>query len=136
MACRSPLVGRVVDLVEQRHRAHDLAGLAVAALRDLLFEPGLLHRVQLAAGQVPSIVVTSPVTCRPAVNEQERTGAPSISTVQAPQAAMPQPNFGPMMPAMSRSAHKQRHVRIGVDVDRGLPLTVRRMSPQLDSQRP
>ena len=42
---------------------------------------------------------------------------PSTCTVQAPQAAMPQPNFGPVMPARSRSAHNSGIVRIGIDFD-------------------
>src|SRR5258708_19157143 len=33
---------------------------------------------------------------------QERTGLPSTCTVQAPQSAMPQPNFVPVMPSTSR----------------------------------
>src|SRR5580704_9651406 len=37
--------GRLRFLLEQVDRAHDLARLAVAALRHLLGEPGLLHRV-------------------------------------------------------------------------------------------
>src|SRR5262245_34719202 len=41
------LVARVRVLREQRDRRHDLARLAVAALRDLVVDPGLLHRVQL-----------------------------------------------------------------------------------------
>src|SRR5258708_381338 len=32
---------------EQRGRLHDLAGLAVAALRNLRFDPGLLHRMRV-----------------------------------------------------------------------------------------
>ena len=36
-------VGRLWDQVDDRGRAHDLAGLAVAALHDLQVEPRLLH---------------------------------------------------------------------------------------------
>ncbi len=38
-----------VDL-QQRHRAHDLSGLAVSALRNIVTDPGLLHRFGLAPG--------------------------------------------------------------------------------------
>src|SRR6202521_4324535 len=34
---------------------------------------------------------------------QERVGAPAICTVQAPQSAIPQPNFVPVMPSTSRN---------------------------------
>jgi hypothetical protein len=37
-------------LPQQGHGGHDLAGLAVAALRHALVQPGLLHRVQSAIG--------------------------------------------------------------------------------------
>ena len=41
-----------VGFGEQRGRGHDLAGLAEAALRDVLVDPRLLHRVQrVAVGQ-------------------------------------------------------------------------------------
>ena len=40
------LVGRLRRLLEQRRRCHDLAGLAVAALRHVDREPSLLHRVR------------------------------------------------------------------------------------------
>ncbi len=36
---------------------------------------------------------------------QERVGAPSTCTVQAPHSAMPQPNLVPVMPSTSRSTH-------------------------------
>src|SRR5487761_1184879 len=35
-----------LDLLDQRHRGHDLAGLAESALGDVGVQPGLLHRVQ------------------------------------------------------------------------------------------
>ena len=55
---------------------------------------------------------------QPAEVMHERTASPSRCTVHAPQAPMPQPNFVPVMPSMSLIAHKQRHLGIGVDVDR------------------
>src|SRR5438132_14233352 len=39
------IAGRLGILFEQGRRLHDLAGLAIAALRDLLGDPGLLQRV-------------------------------------------------------------------------------------------
>src|SRR5882672_4982923 len=44
-------VGRLRFLGEERGRGHDLAGLAVAALRDVDLRPGLLHRVRAVARQ-------------------------------------------------------------------------------------
>src|SRR6185312_6396582 len=41
-------LGRIVVLREQRRGLHDLAGLAVAALRDLLGDPGDLQRMVAA----------------------------------------------------------------------------------------
>src|SRR6185369_17139013 len=41
-------VGGIRGLRKQRGRRHDHAGLAVAALRHVMREPGLLHLVQLA----------------------------------------------------------------------------------------
>src|SRR4029077_17634582 len=42
------LVGRAAVPREEGDRGHDLPRLAVAALRHLVVDPGLLHRVQLA----------------------------------------------------------------------------------------
>ena len=42
-------VGRLRSACKQRRRAHDLPGLAVTALRDVLFDPGLLHGRQRRA---------------------------------------------------------------------------------------
>ncbi len=44
-------IGRRGILFQQRRRRHDLSGLAVAALRDLQFDPGRLHRLGLLALQ-------------------------------------------------------------------------------------
>src|SRR3989475_13338403 len=58
-----------------------------------------------------SIVVTFlPPTAATGVT-QERIGWPARWTVQAPQSAMPQPNFVPVKPTTSRRAH-----RIGMSV--------------------
>src|SRR6266705_1720064 len=44
-------VGRLRLLLEERRDRHDHAALAVAALRHVVRDPGLLHRMQLAAGR-------------------------------------------------------------------------------------
>src|SRR3954469_19477049 len=46
-------VGRFRLLLEQRRDRHDHAALAIAALRDVLGDPGLLHLVQCAIGCQP-----------------------------------------------------------------------------------
>src|SRR5437868_1067069 len=46
-------------------------------------------------------------TTDPAGATHERTGWPSTRTVQAPQAATPQPNFVPVMPSTSRNTHNK-----------------------------
>ena len=45
-------VGRLRLLLQQRHRRHDLPGLAVAALRHVVLDPGQLHRMR-AVGRKP-----------------------------------------------------------------------------------
>ena len=88
---------------EQRGRAHDLAGLAVAALRHVLLDPRLLHGVEpVAARQALDRRDALAARRRDRVTH-ERTGAPSRCTVHAPQSAMPQPNFVPVSPRSSRS---------------------------------
>src|SRR6266852_8063474 len=56
----------------------------------------------LPSAESPSMVVTFlPATLEIAVT-QERVASPLICTVQAPQSAMPQPNFVPVMFSVSR----------------------------------
>ena len=43
-------VTRLWILADERHRAHDLAGLTVAALDDVELSPGGVHRVRCIAG--------------------------------------------------------------------------------------
>src|ERR1700675_1079109 len=52
------------------------------------------------------VVIALPSTARKG-STHERTAAPSKCTVQAPQSAMPQPNFVPVMPRWSRSTHNK-----------------------------
>ena len=58
----------------------------------------------LPAGVAPiaSMVVTLDSPRLSTVVMQERVASPSIWTVQAPQSAMPQPNFVPVIPSTSR----------------------------------
>ena len=67
------------------------------------------------------------VTFFPATDEtgvmQERVASPSICTVQAPQRAMPQPNFVPVMPSVSRKTHNSG-IFGGTSTDCCLPLTI------------
>src|SRR3954471_9590718 len=52
---------------------------------------------------------------------QERTAEPSRCTVQAPHSAIPQPNFVPVMPRMSRRTHSSG-VSPSTSTLRGVPL--------------
>lgn len=45
------LISRPRLLLEKGHRLHDLARLAIAALRHIVRHPGLLHRVQTLSAQ-------------------------------------------------------------------------------------
>src|SRR6516164_7682774 len=57
----------------------------------------------LEVAPTPSIVVTARLPTAPTGSRQDRTGLPSICTVQAPHCAMPQPNLVPVIPSTSRS---------------------------------
>jgi hypothetical protein len=48
---------------------------------------------------------------------QERTAWPSTRTVQAPQAATPQPNLVPVMLSTSRNTHSRGMAGVGVGLD-------------------
>ncbi len=87
---------RIGIALEQCDRCQDLAGLAVAALGHVLFDPGLLHGVQaVLAEPLDRGDASGPRATRPAAM-QERIAAPSTSTVQAPQKPPPQPNLVPV----------------------------------------
>ena len=47
---------------------------------------------------------------------QERAGAPSMCTVQAPHSAMPQPNLVPVMPKHVAQHPQQRRVAVDIDI--------------------
>src|SRR5437899_5475365 len=117
------IVGGMWILREQRGGGHDLAGLAVAALRHVERDPRLLH---LLAGSgiadrfdrgdgLPAAALTG-VT-------QERMAWPSSCTVHAPQSAIPQPNFVPVMPRTSRRT-QSTGMSDGTSASRFLPLIV------------
>ena len=89
---------------QQRRRLHDLAGLAVTALRHLQLDPGLLQRMR-PSGSSPSIVVMSASPTLPTGVMHDRVARPPTWTVQAPHMPMPQPNFVPVSPTMSRITH-------------------------------
>ena len=69
------------------------------------------------------MVVTARSRTAPTGSMQERTGLPSICTVQAPHWAMPQPNFVPVMPSMSRRT-QSNGMSVGPSNDFDSPLTV------------
>jgi hypothetical protein len=97
-------IGRLAVLAEQRDGAHDLAGLAVAALHDVELAPGFLHHLADAIGiDASMVVILRPTTADTGV-VQARTGVPSTCTVQAPHSAWPQPYLVPVMCRVSRSA--------------------------------
>ena len=69
---------------QQRGGRHDLAGLAVAALRNVDLDPGQLHADGCCRPTRPSIVVIARADGRGAVVPQVLAGMPSRCTVQAP----------------------------------------------------
>ncbi len=82
----------------------------------------------------PSIVVTLLPSAAEIGSTHERTARPSRCTVQAPQAAMPQPYLVPVRPSVSRIAH-----RSGISGSTfrvwGVPLTVIVMATEVLSRR-
>ena len=110
-------------LPDQRHRGHDLAGLAVAALGDVVVQPGLLHRVQAVRRAVtvsgsPSMVVTSSSGRELADRTAHGLNAlPLMWDVQALQTLMPQPYFGPVTPRQVAQHPQQADVVGDVDGD-------------------
>src|SRR5713226_7025318 len=76
-----------------------------------------------AVAPIASIVVIAEVPMLSTGVMQEREATPSICTVQAPQSAMPQPNFVPVMPSTSRNTHK-RGVSPSTSTVRSTPLTL------------
>ena len=73
-------------------------------------------------GARPSIVVIFWPGIAEAGTEHERTAVPFTWTVQAPHAAMPQPNLVPVNPSVSRSTHS-RGVSSSTSAVRDSPFT-------------
>ena len=91
-------------VLEQVRRTHDLAGLTVTALRHLLGEPGLLHRMTGIRRQA--------LDCRHGLSGDlrnlrlaENARWPSMCTMQAPHRPAPQPNLVPVSFKSSRITH-------------------------------
>src|SRR5688572_33066900 len=70
------------------------------------------------------VVIDFPITADTGV-EQARVGAPSTCTVQAPHNAMPQPNFVPTSPSVSRNTHSSGVFGSTLSADSSLPFTCR-----------
>src|SRR6266851_10418742 len=68
------------------------------------------------------VVIALPAAALTGVT-QERIAWPPRCTVQAPQSAIPQPNFVPVMPSTSRNTHK-RGVSPSTSTVRSIPLTL------------
>src|ERR1700722_17014414 len=68
------------------------------------------------------VVIFFPATDETGVM-QERVASPSICTVQAPHRAIPQPNFVPVMPRVSRRTHNSG-IFGGTSTDCCLPLRI------------
>ncbi len=116
-------VARLRMLLEERRRRHDLPGLAVAALRHVLGEPGLPAPDACCRRDRPSMVVTVLPPTSPTWMPHERTASPLTCTVQAPHCAMPQPNLVPVKPISSRMTQSSG-VSGSISSEYALPLTV------------
>src|SRR5437016_3541654 len=78
----------------------------------------------LPSGDRPSIVVILVFTAAETGVPHERTGLPSMCTVQAPHWPTPQPNFVPFRFSTSRRTHK-RGIESGTSTREDRPLTVK-----------
>ena len=95
-------IGGAARLLEQRHRRHDLARRAVAALVAVALDKRRLHGMQASGVPRPSIVVISSPSCRRRSVRQEFTRRPLTCTVQAPHWPWSQPFFVPVSATVSR----------------------------------
>ena len=64
------------------------------------------------------VMIEAPSTV-PTATTQERIASPLTCTVQAPHCAMPQPNLVPVRPNSSRNTHRQRRLRLDIELVRG-----------------
>jgi hypothetical protein len=104
-------------LAQQHRRAHQLSRLAVAALRNVLFQPRSLQADYSDPATAPRL--SSPISrsARETGATHERTASPLICTVQAPHCAMPHPYFVPVRPKLFADHPQQRGRRINVEID-------------------
>ncbi len=116
--CVNVGVGRMRIVREERDRRHDLPRLAIAALRRVGFDPGLLHRVQLLLAEaldcqdrlVGGLADRRDAgSCRLAVDDD---GAGAAQSDAAAEFRSDHPQFVAQRP-------QQRHFRL--DIDGGSP---------------
>src|SRR5262245_18845056 len=101
---------------EHRRGGHDLAGLAVAALRHVLFDPGALDRVQ--AGR-PEPFDSGNATPRRA-GDRQRAGTHRLAVdVHRARAAQSRAaaELGAGEPRVLAQVPQQRHLRIAIELD-------------------
>ena len=99
-------------------------GLAIAALRHVLLDPRLLHRMQRR--RAASAFDRRDLLPGRGLHRRRRTSAPPCRracTVHAPHAPTPQPNFVPVSPSVSRSTHSSG-IAGSPSCSYGLPLIV------------
>ena len=100
-------------------RGHDLAGLAEAALRDVLVDPRLLHRVQLVAVGEPldrgDLAAAADARSTGRSMPGMHSASPPTWLVHAPHTPTPQPYFGPGHAEQVAQHPEQRHVGGHVD---------------------
>src|SRR5579871_3034786 len=92
--------------LKQSDSGHNLSGLTVAALRNVFLHPRLLYRMASVGGKTFNCCHVLPGHSEIGVM-QERVASPLMCTVHAPQSAMPQPNFVPVMFSVSRRTHNK-----------------------------
>src|SRR5271166_171028 len=115
------LIGRTGEILQQRRGLHNLARLAIAALRHLQIDQAFCNGWR-PSGSSPSIVVTSAPGTFPTGVMQDRVGRPPTCTVQAPHMPMQQPNLVPVRPMTSRMTHNSG-VSSSTSTVTGRPLT-------------
>ena len=116
------VVGRLRGLRQQRAGLHQLARLAVAALRHRELVPRALAGVErLGPWPGPRWCAPPAPRPRPPAGCSCASPAPFKCTVQAPHSAMPQPNLVPVSWSTSRSTHSSG-MSGGASTSRGRPV--------------
>ena len=114
-ACLDLALARLLVRGQERRRLHDHAVDAVAALRGLLVDECLLHRMRLLGRaetfQRHDVLLAS--TAESGVT-QERTASPSTCTVQAPHCAEPAAEARAVQAKIVAQHVEQRHRRVVV----------------------